>query len=290
VPRAPAVGPAARAPPAKRDRRRRSGARSAAGRDGSGRCHRDTERHRAAWRPGWPLPDPTPRPRWGQNRRAAGRARRLAPGTERRAAIRSCTSLPRPRFRSCGFRWRRRAEPRAPARAGAVTRSLAVGQEGAPGALAGHRGGRQVAQRGVQGQRVPGLLQVAAVRPARCPGRDRGHDLGERAVGAGLVPHRGGDRLHQLELAVVDGAVAGAQGRPGAAPTRPAPPRAAGRRCGRAGHDAARSSRSGPCLLACSGRVLWVWRMRRSRRRSWRLARLDDGAGKCSTEEENMPK
>ena len=58
---------------------------------------------------------------------------------------------------------------------------------------------------------MPGLLQVAAVRPAGGQGRDRGHHLGQGAVGADLVPHRRRDRLHQLELGVVGRAVAGAQ-------------------------------------------------------------------------------
>ena len=35
---------------------------------------------------------------------------------------------------------------------------------------------------------MPGLLQVAAVGPAGCQRRDRGHDLGQGAVGTDLVP------------------------------------------------------------------------------------------------------
>ena len=98
---------------------------------------------------------------------------------------------------------------------------LAVGEEGALGALGRHAGGGHVADGGAQRAGVLRLLQVGAVGAAGAAGRDLGHRLDQRAVGADLVPHRDRDRGDQLLLGGVDRAVALRAGPGRARPTRP---------------------------------------------------------------------
>jgi hypothetical protein len=93
----------------------------------------------------------------------------------------------------------------------AVPLGLAVLEEGALGALGRHPGRGHVADGGAQRAGVLGLLQVGAATAPGAAGRDLGHGLDQRAVGADLVPHRHRDRGYQLLLGGIDGAVAGAQ-------------------------------------------------------------------------------
>jgi hypothetical protein len=80
--------------------------------------------------------------------------------------------------------------------------------EGTLGTLGRHPGRGHVADGGAQRAGVLRLLQVGAAAAAGAAGRDLGHGLDQRPVGADLVPHRHRDRRDQLLLGAIDGAVA----------------------------------------------------------------------------------
>ena len=114
---------------------------------------------------------------------------------------------------------------------------------------------------GAHGGGVVGLGKVAAMAAAGRHGRDLGHGLDQAAVGADLLPGRGGEGGRQLLLQRIGGPQAG--GAPPHAPTNrpPAPPAAARTRV-RAGRAGRRPARTDP---ARSGRE-------RRRARAWRQA------------------